>query len=108
MIRTARIVAALACLGGPAFAQPQPATPPGQYMVLVYETPGDFAARSDERAPAYWSGWTAYTADIAQNARIVGGGPLVAPAQTRSVRGHNGQTQTREGPFIRGPVQLSG
>ncbi len=72
----------------------------GEYTLFVYETPTDFAARTDPaKAPAYWASYKAFS-DAAGAAGVLrGGAPLLPPA-----------TGTATGPMRAAPAkaQLSG
>jgi hypothetical protein len=106
MLRTLTVAAAL-CIAGVAVAQPQDPAP-NQYLVLIYETPAEFAARSGPDAGAYWGKWDLYGKEVASAVRIVGGGPLKAPSEARSVQERAGQPTIANRPYQRGTAQVSG
>lgn len=80
-----------------------------QFTILCYETAQDFACRNDPAlAGAYWAGWSAYGATLAQAGVFVSGAGLLPPDQAATVRiGPAGRT-VEDGPFAEVKEQLGG
>lgn len=79
-----------------------------QFTILCYETAADFARRSGPDAGAYWAGWSAYGATLAQAGAFVSGAGLLPPDAAATVRiGASGRT-VEDGPFAEVREQLGG
>ncbi|NKC30785.1 YciI family protein [Falsiroseomonas selenitidurans] len=80
-----------------------------QYMMLLTETAAEFAQREDpEKAPAYWSGWTAFIGAMAQAGIIVRGDGLLPPHTATTLRLRDGKPIVQDGPFADSKEQLGG
>ncbi len=78
------LIAAVATLG---LALPANAE---EFVLFVYETPTDFAARDDAvRAPAYWGAYAQLAEAMAGAGIVRGGGPLAQPVLGTQVRVRN-------------------
>lgn len=62
-----------------------------QYVILVYENEEAFAARSDERAGAYWGAYQAYSTAMREAGISRGGNGLQGPPTATSVRLQDGE-----------------
>ena len=80
-----------------------------QYMLLLNETPEDFAKRNDPTAAGeYWGGWNAFIGAMAQAGVIVKGDGLQGPTLATTVRITDGKRQVQDGPFADTKEQLGG
>ena len=80
-----------------------------QYMLLLNETPEDFAKRNDPTgAGEYWGGWNAFIGAMAQAGVIVKGDGLQGPTLATTVRIADGKRQVLDGPFADTKEQLGG
>ncbi len=80
-----------------------------RYALLIYETEGDFAKRTDpKQAPAYWSAWMAYSEAINTSISVTGGAPLEPPGTATTVRTHGGKRLIEDGPYGSSKEQLAG
>ncbi|MCU0856171.1 MAG: YciI family protein [Rhodobacteraceae bacterium] len=80
-----------------------------QYMILCFETAEDFARRDNpETAGAYWAGWSAYGAALAQAGVMVGGAGLLPPSAATTVRIRNEARDVQDGPYADAKEQLGG
>jgi hypothetical protein len=80
-----------------------------QYMIMALETEDEFAQRDDpDRAGAYWAGWEAYLAALAESGVMTGAGGLHPPATSTTVRLRDGQRTVHDGPYADTKEQLGG
>mgnify|MGYP000486379271 CR=1 FL=1 len=80
-----------------------------QYMLLLNETPEDFAKRNDpETAGDYWGGWNTFIGAMAQAGVIVKGDGLQGPTLATTVRITGGKRMVQDGPFADTKEQLGG
>jgi hypothetical protein len=80
-----------------------------QYTLLCYETDADFARRNDPaEAGAYWAGWSAYGATLAQAGVFVSGAGLLPPDKAATVRITAAGRAVQDGPFAAVKEQLGG
>lgn len=85
-----------------------------RYVMLIYETPTDFASRSDfaaQGAPAgepYVAAWRAYHHALVQAGVHVAGAPLKEPGTGTTVRTKDGRRYVQDGPFAETKDQLGG
>lgn len=80
-----------------------------QYMLMIYESAHDTAARTDpERQAGYWSSWMAYAEALTKSGLVVGGNALQPPGTGTTVRLRNGERQVQDGPFADAKEQLGG
>ncbi len=80
-----------------------------KYTILCYETAADFARRDNpETAGAYWAGWSAYGAALAQAGVMVGGAGLLPPSAATTVRVRNEARDVQDGPYADAKEQLGG
>src|SRR5882672_1486083 len=79
------------------------------YMLLLYESAENFAARSDlARNGALFGAYRAYTQALTDAGVFIGGAPLQPPAQAATVRQRDGKRQVQDGPFAEAKEQLGG
>jgi hypothetical protein len=80
-----------------------------KYTILVYETPIELGARTDQRRqPAYWGAYRAYTQALKEAGIMVGGSGLQPPAVATTVRQRDGKRQVQDGPYAETKEQLGG
>lgn len=80
-----------------------------QYMILCYETSNDFARReTPAEARAYWAGWSAYGATLAQAGVFVSGAGLLPPDAATTVRTRASGRTVQDGPFAEVKEHLGG
>ncbi|BAC91918.1 YciI family protein [Gloeobacter violaceus] len=70
-----------------------------QYMIMTYEEPAAFEARTDaQKSQAYWGSWAAYAQTLKESGVMVGGNGLQPPHAGTTLRLQNGQRQIQDGP----------
>jgi hypothetical protein len=80
-----------------------------QYMILCYERAEDVAKRDDpEAAPAYWAGWSAYAAAVAEAGILVSAAGLMPSEHATTVRVTAGARTVHDGPYADSKEQLGG
>ena len=80
-----------------------------QYVLILAETPEDFATREDPaRADAYRDAWMAYAQAIAQAGVLVSGAGLMPPRTATTVRRNGQGVLVEDGPFADSKEQLGG
>ena len=80
-----------------------------EYMMLIYESEHERAARHDpQRAEAYWGAWTAYVQALAQSGDMKSGNGLQPPETATTVRLRDGRRQVQDGPYADSKEQLGG
>ena len=77
-------------------------------MMLIYETPDDFRARSNDRNHPMIAAWRAYYKAMVDAGIYVSGAPLEAPATGATVRVNAGKRQVQDGPYADTKEQLGG
>lgn len=78
-------------------------------MLILNETPEDFARRTDpEAAGPYWGGWNAFIGAMMQAGIVVKGDGLQGPALATTVRVRDGKRQVADGPYADSKEQLAG
>ncbi|MEM1416890.1 MAG: YciI family protein [Myxococcota bacterium] len=79
-----------------------------QVMMLILETPEDFAHRRAEgpAAAAYWESWKAYSAAVGD--KVVGGKILDGVGTAATIRVRGGERQIQDGPFADSKEALGG
>ena len=76
-------------------------------MMLILETPEDFANRGDgPAAQAYWQAWQSYSAAV--NDKVVGGNVLADGSTAVTLRVRDGARQVQDGPFAASKEALGG
>jgi hypothetical protein len=79
-----------------------------RYTILIYENEQDFASRTNEKAPEYWAGYTAYSKLLTESGVMVGGAGLQGPDMGTSVQLREGKRLVHDGPFADTKEQLGG
>ncbi len=76
-------------------------------MMLILETPDDFASRDDgPAAQEYWDAWNSYMKTI--DDKVVGGAVLELPERAATIRVANGERQIQDGPWADSKEALGG
>ena len=76
-------------------------------MMLILETPDDFAQRgAPPAASAYWQQWQAYSQAV--NDKLVGGNVLAAAEKAATLRIRGGERQIQDGPYADSKEALGG
>ena len=77
-------------------------------LMLILETPEDFANRNDNgpAAQAYWHEWQAYSQAVSD--KVVGGNVLDAANTALTLRVRDGGRQVQDGPFAASKEALGG
>ena len=79
-----------------------------KYMMLIYETEADFAARTNEKKETFWSAWRAYHKALVDAGVLVGGNALQPTSTATTVRLQGGKHQVQDGPYPDTKEQLGG
>src|SRR5262249_62126809 len=72
-----------------------------RYVMLIYETPSDFASRSPTEPEPHVAAWRAYLRALVAAGAYVGGAPLQGPGNATTIRGKGGPRCVPNGPFSR-------
>lgn len=79
------------------------------YTILIYESPSELAARTDDtRKAAYWGAYRAYTKALTDAGVMVGGAGLEPPGAATTVRQRDGKREVQDGPYADSKEQLGG
>jgi hypothetical protein len=79
------------------------------YTLLVYDSPADFALRSDsEKQQTYWASWSHYVKEIRDAGVLRGGAGLELPQNATILKIIDGQRQVQDGPFAETKEQIGG
>ena len=79
-----------------------------KYMMLIYETEADFAARTNEKKETYWAAWRAYHKALVDAGVLVNGNALQPYSTATTVRSKGGKRQVQDGPYAETKEQLGG
>src|SRR5262249_58969674 len=80
-----------------------------KYTILVYESPADFGARTDDqRKDAYWGAYRAYTRALTEAGVFLGGSGLEPTPSAATLRQRDGRRQVQDGPSAESKEQLGG
>lgn len=79
-----------------------------KYVLLIHETPEDFAARKPNKNAPYVAAWRAYHRALVEAGAFVGGAPLKSAATATTVRVRDGERLVQDGPFSEAKEQLGG
>jgi hypothetical protein len=79
-----------------------------EYVVLIYESPKDFASRGNGHSDPYIAAWRAYYKALVAAGVYVGGEPLQDVGTATTVRVKEGRPQVQDGPFAEAKEQLGG
>src|SRR5688572_23542355 len=77
-------------------------------MLLIYESPKDFEARSGDQTTPYIAAWRAYHKSLLDAGVFVGGDPLQSADSATTVRLKAGQRHVQDGPYADAKEQLGG
>jgi hypothetical protein len=78
------------------------------YLLVIYESPEAFDARTGEDSGAYVGAWQAY-ADALRHAGVLAGGKgLEPPSTATTVRFQGGERAVQDGPYADTKEQLGG
>jgi len=84
-----------------------PAADAAEFAILIHESEGDLAARTDPaRAEAYWGAFAAYAAELQAAGVLRGGMPLMWGDAAAAVRVSGGQAEVA--PPAAAPLTLGG
>jgi hypothetical protein len=79
------------------------------FMLMLNETPDEFARRNDpDQAASYWGGWNAFIGAMTQAGIIVRGDGLRGPDVATTLRIRGGKRLVQDGPFADTKEQLGG
>ena len=79
------------------------------YTLLIYESPSELAARTDDRRKdAYWGAYRAYTKALQDAGIMVGGAGLQPPPAATTIRQRDGKRDVQDGPYAEAKEQLGG
>ena len=79
-----------------------------KYVMLIYETPADFAARQQGPEGPYVAAWRAYHQALLEARVYVDGAPLKEGGTGTTVRVRDGRRRVQDGPFAEAKEQLGG
>ena len=79
-----------------------------KYIVLIYETPADFASRQKGKERHYVAAWRAYHKAIVEAGVYISGAPLKDVTTSTTVRVQDGKRRVQDGPFVEAKEQLGG
>lgn len=77
-------------------------------MILIYESPADFAARQTGEHSSYRAAWRTYHQALLEAGAYVGGAPLQDVSTATTVRSRDGKQLVQDGPFAEAKEQLGG
>lgn len=77
-------------------------------MLLIYETPTDFASRHGPRSDAYIAAWRSYYRSLVDAGAYVGGDALLPSESATTVRLQGGRRHVQDGPYADTKEQLGG
>jgi hypothetical protein len=79
------------------------------YSILIYETPDDFASRTDPaRAQKAWERWPPYFKALQDAGIYVSGAGLEPPGTATTVALRKGERRVQDGPYADTKEQLGG
>jgi len=79
-----------------------------QFVLLIYETPEDLSARTNENRDALMGPWRKYYRDLVAAGVYVTGSPLQPDTSGTTVRVKDGRRQVQDGPYADTKEQLGG
>lgn len=79
-----------------------------RFIFLIYETPAQFAARSEGLDGDYVGAWRSYYQALVEAGAYVGGAPLKNTDTATTVRAKDGRRRVQDGPFAEAKEQLGG
>jgi hypothetical protein len=79
------------------------------YSLLFYQSPSDFAARTDpKKKEEFWASFLPYMKALKDAGIVVAGAGLQPPETATTLRLLNGQRQVQDGPYADTKEQLGG
>ena len=79
-----------------------------QYMLLIYNPPGDWESMPAEERQAISGAYFTFTEELRQSGKLVGGDALQPISTATSIRVRDGETLTTDGPFAETKEVLGG
>lgn len=79
-----------------------------QFMLLIYEKPEDFAARTTDKTAPMIAAWRAYYRALVDSGVYAGGTPLQPVATATTIRLKDGKHHVQDGPYADTKEQLGG
>jgi hypothetical protein len=79
-----------------------------QFVLLIYETPEDLSARTNENRAALIGPWRRYYQDLVASGVYVTGSPLQPDTSGTTVRVKDGRRHVQDGPYADTKEQLGG
>jgi hypothetical protein len=79
-----------------------------QYMLLIYNPPGDWSALTPDQQRAVGAAYFAFTDELRTSGKMAAGDALQPVTTATSVRVRDGETLTTDGPFAETKEVLGG
>jgi hypothetical protein len=79
-----------------------------QYMLLIYNPPGDWESMPAEERKAITAEYFSFTEELRESGKLVGGDALQPISTATSLRVRDGETLTTDGPFAETKEVLGG
>ncbi|HSE69070.1 MAG TPA: YciI family protein [Gemmatimonadales bacterium] len=79
-----------------------------RYIMLIYETPADFAIGRQANPEPYVAAWRRYHQALLKADVYISGAPLKDPGNATTVQMRDGQRHVQDGPFAESKDQLGG
>jgi hypothetical protein len=79
-----------------------------QYMLLIYNPPGDWESLPAEQRQAISAAYSDFTEELRESGKLVGGDALQPISTATSIRVRDGETLTTDGPFAETKEVLGG
>lgn len=79
-----------------------------QYMLLIYNPPGDWSAVPAEQRQAIMEAYGSFTEELRSSGKLVAGDALQPASTATSIRVRDGETLTTDGPFAETKEVLGG
>ena len=79
-----------------------------QYMLLIYNPPGDWESVPAEQQKAIMEAYGTFTEELQASGKLVAGDALQAVTTATSIRVRDGETLTTDGPFAETKEVLGG
>jgi hypothetical protein len=79
-----------------------------KYLLMIYETPAAFDARTGDDREAFLGAWKSYADALKHAGHHVGGNGLEPPATGTTLRIRDGERMVQDGPYADTKEQLGG
>jgi hypothetical protein len=79
-----------------------------KYVLMIYESAGEFEARTGKDRDAFWGAWRAYAEALKQAGVMAGGSGLEPPSAATTVQHRDGERTVQDGPYADTKEQLGG